>query len=47
MLVEVVINIDDAFDNLSLREQKVFIFEHLDVLDIDTLRNYIEDNNNQ
>ena len=47
MLVEVVINIDDAFDNLSLGEQKVFIFEHLDVLDIDTLRNYIEDNNNQ
>ena len=47
MLVEVVINIDDAFDNLSLGEQKQFIFEHLDVLDLDTLRDYIEDNNNQ
>lgn len=47
MLVEVVINIDDAFDNLTLREQKEFIFEHLDVLDVDTLREYIEDNNNQ
>ena len=46
MLVEVVINIDDAFDNLSLGEQKLFIFEHLDVLDIDTLKDYIEDNNN-
>ena len=46
MLVEVVINIDDAFDNLSLGEQKVFIFEHLDVLDIDTLKDYVEDNNN-
>ena len=44
MLVEVVINIDDAFDNLSLGEKKEFIFEHLDVLDI---RDYIEDNNNQ
>lgn len=47
MLVEVVINIDDAFDNLSLGEQKQFIFEHLDVLNVDTLRDYIEDNNNQ
>lgn len=47
MLVEVVINIDDAFDNLSLGEQKIFIFEHLDILDVDTLRDYIEDNNNQ
>ena len=47
MLVEVVINIDDAFDNLSLEEQRTFIFEHLDVLDVDTLRDYIEDNNNQ
>ena len=47
MLVEVVINIDDAFDNLSLGEQKKFIFEHLDVLDVDTLRDYVEDNNNQ
>ena len=47
MLVEVVINIDDAFDNLSLGEQKEFIFEHLDVLDVDTLKDYIEDNNNQ
>ena len=47
MLVEVVIDIDDAFDNLSLREQKAFIFEHLNVLDVDTLRDYIEDNNNQ
>ena len=47
MLVEVVINIDDAFDNLSLGEQEEFIFEHLDVLNIDTLREYIEDNNNQ
>ena len=43
MLVEVVINIDDAFDNLSLGEQTAFIFEHLDVLDVDTLRDYIED----
>ena len=43
MLVEVVINIDDAFDNLSLGEQKAFIFEHLDVLDVDTLREYIEE----
>ena len=47
MLVEVVINIDDAFENLSLGEQKQFIFEHLDVLNVDTLRDYIEDNNNQ
>ena len=47
MLVEVVINIDDAFDNLSLGEQEQFIIEHLDVLDVDTLREYIEDNNNQ
>lgn len=47
MLVEVVINIDDAFDNLSLGEQREFIFEHLDVLDVDTLREYIEENNNQ
>ena len=47
MLVEVVINIDDAFDNLSLGEQKQFIFEHLDILDVNTLRDYIEDNNNQ
>ena len=47
MLVEVVINIDDAFDNLSLGEQKEFIFEHLYVLDVDTLREYIEDNNNK
>ena len=47
MLVEVVINIDDAFDNLSLGEQREFIFEHLDVLDVDTLREYIEDNNNK
>ena len=35
MLVEVVIDIDYAFDNLSLGEQKKFIFEHLDVLDIE------------
>ena len=47
MLVEVVINIDDAFDNLSLREQEEFILEHLDILDVDTLREYIEDNDNQ
>lgn len=47
MLVEVVINIDDAFENLSLGEQKQFIFEHLDILNVDTLRDYIEDNNNQ
>ena len=47
MLVEVVINIDDAFDNLSLREQEEFILEHLDVLDVDTLKEYIEDNDNQ
>ena len=47
MLVEVVINIDDAFDNLSLREQKEFVFEHLDVLNVDTLKEYIEDNDNQ
>ena len=47
MLVKVVIDIDDAFDNLSLGEQREFIFEHLDVLDVDTLRDYIEDNNNQ
>ena len=46
MLVEVVINIDDAFDNLSLREQKAFIFEHLYVLDVDELKEYIEDNDN-
>ena len=46
MLVEVVIDIDDAFDNLSLGEQKAFIFEHLDVLNIDTLREYVEDNDN-
>ena len=46
MLVEVVINIDDAFDNLSLGEQKAFIFEHLDILNVDTLRDYIEDNDN-
>ena len=46
MLVEVVINIDDAFDNLSLGEQKQFIFEHLDILNVDTLRAYIEDNDN-
>ena len=46
MLVEVVINIDDAFDNLSLGEQKEFIFEHLDILNVDTLREYIEDNDN-
>ena len=47
MLVKVVIDIDDAFDNLSLGEQREFIFKHLDVLDVDTLRDYIEDNNNQ
>ena len=47
MLVEVVINIDYAFENLSLEEQKQFIFEHLDILNVDTLRDYIEDNNNQ
>ena len=47
MLVKVVINIDEAFDNLSLGEQRAFIFEHLDVLDVDTLREYVEDNNNQ
>lgn len=47
MLVEVVINIDDAFDNLSLREQKEFIFEHLDILNVDTLREYVEENDNQ
>ena len=47
MLVKVIIDIDDAFDNLSLGEQREFIFEHLDVLDVDTLRDYIEDNNNQ
>ena len=49
MLVEVEINIDDAFDNLSLREQKEFIIEHLYVLDVDELKEYIEDedNNNQ
>ena len=46
MLVKVVIDIDDAFDNLSLGEQREFIFEHLNVLDVDTLRDYIEDNNN-
>ena len=46
MLVEVVIDIDDAFDNLSLGEQREFIFEHLDVLDVDTLREYIDNNNN-
>ena len=46
MLVKVVIDIDDAFDNLSLGEQKEFIFEHLNVLDVDTLREYIEDNDN-
>ena len=46
MLVKIVIDIDDAFENLSLREQEKFIFEHLDVLDVDTLREYIEDNDN-
>ena len=46
MLVKIVIDIDDAFDNLSLREQEKFIIEHLDVLDLDTLREYIEDNDN-
>ena len=46
MLVEIEINIDDAFDNLSLREQKEFIFEHLYVLDVDELKEYIEDNDN-
>ena len=47
MLVEIEINIDDAFDNLSLREQEEFILEHLDVLDVDTLKEYIKENNNQ
>ena len=47
MLVEIEINIDDAFDNLSLREQEEFILEHLDILDVDTLKEYVEDNNNQ
>ena len=46
MLVEIEINIDDAFDNLSLREQKEFISEHLYVLDVDELKEYIEDNDN-
>ena len=36
MLVEVVINIDDSFYNQSLGEQKSFIFEHIDVLSINT-----------
>ena len=45
MLVEVVINIDDVFNNLTWKE-KAFIFEHLDVLDVDTLRENIEDNDN-
>ena len=46
MLVDIVIDIDDAFNNLSLREQKKFILEHLNVLNIDTLREYVEDNDN-
>ena len=47
MKVEIEIDMEDVFNNLTWKEQEEFIFEHLDILSIDTLREYIEDNNNQ
>ena len=47
MKVEIEIDMEDVFNNLTWKEQEEFIKEHLNVLDVDTLRDYIEDNNNQ
>ena len=42
MKVEIEIDIEDAFNNLSYKEQEEFIEGHLDILSIDTLREYLE-----
>ena len=42
MEVEIKIDIDDVFNNLTWKEQEEFIEEHLDILSIDTLREYLE-----
>lgn len=41
MKVEVEIDIDDIFNSLSYKEQEEFIEEHLDVIDIQTLEEYV------
>ena len=42
MEVEIKIDIDDVFNNLTWKEQEEFIEEHLDILSIDTLREYLK-----
>lgn len=42
MEVEIKIDIDDIFNNLTWKEQEEFIEEHLDVLNVDILRDYLE-----
>ena len=42
MKVEIEIDMEDVFNNLTWKEQEEFIEEHLDILSIDTLREYLE-----
>lgn len=42
MKVEIEIDMEDVFNNLTWKEKAEFIEEHLDVLDVDTLREYLE-----
>lgn len=41
MKVEIEIDIDDIFNNLSYKEQEEFIEEHLDAISIQTLEEYV------
>ena len=41
MKVEIEIDIDDIFNNLSYKEQEKFIEEHLDAISIQTLEEYV------
>ena len=42
MKVEIEIDMEDVFNNLTWKEQEEFIEEHLDVLNVDILREYLE-----
>ena len=42
MKVEIEIDMEDVFNNLNWKEQEEFIEEHLDVLNVDILREYLE-----
>ena len=42
MKVEIEIDMEDVFNNLTWKEQEEFIEEHLDVLNVDILRDYLE-----